>query len=109
MKINLKHKLGLGNLEIISNSDDPDKRIEVKIVAKPSSDEMSSELPFYLEETFRREIDGASGHYGHTVHLDSTTNLDLRAACDKLPSFEVKSITPPIITKTTARWCYELN
>lgn len=83
MKITLKHKYTLEPHAIATEGSDPDEPVSPTLMGESLN-------------TLRSELSASYGHYGHTIDLDSTTNLDLQAAVYGLPSFEVVSIEPAI-------------
>jgi hypothetical protein len=82
MIIILNDDLG-GELKIETEHNDPDKKINPVVTGD-------------AKYTFIKEVDASYGHYGHTISLDNTSNLDLSVACRKLPSFKFISATPEI-------------
>lgn len=79
MNIELKHKPTQETIAIVTPNNDPDTLI------KPTySDPEFPDLLPELRETY--------GFYGHLINPESVTNMDLMAACSKLPSFEIVSL-----------------
>lgn len=83
MIITLKHKYTQEEHTIQTEGNDPDKPVTPTITGGSI-------------DTLRSELSESYGHYGHTIDLESTTNLDLQAAVHALPSFEAVSIKPAI-------------
>lgn len=84
MKITLSHKQFPQVIHTISTPhNDPDKLVNPSLAGIDLN-------------TLKAELSQAYGHYGHTIDLENTTNLDLQAASYKLPSFEVVSVEPAI-------------
>lgn len=88
MKIELKHDLGAVILTTPHN--DPDEPVSPTIEFEP----VARGLEDIIRRDFERETRSLYGHYGHSVDIKSTTNLDLRAAVHQMPSFKVILLEP---------------
>lgn len=87
MKVSIKHNVTQEAIAITTASDDPDQ------VVTPDYED------HYLVASLRAELSEVSGFYGHIFTPDRTTNLDLYAACGKLPSFTLESADPVPVAK----------
>ncbi len=86
MKINLEHAVTESRVIIETEHDDPDEPV------KPRFASDSSDAILIAKDEFNE----ASGHYGHLIDIESTTNLDLATAARQLPSFKLISVEPEI-------------
>jgi hypothetical protein len=87
MRIELKHKPLRTLITITTEHDDPDKSITPKFTSEDKKN-----IP-YLQHDLNR----CYGHYGHGIELESTTNLDLRAAVHQLKDYEIIKMEPEVM------------
>lgn len=73
------------NVIILTPHNDPDEPVRPKF----SGDMIAA---FAVKDA----LNGATGHYGHLIDMNSTTNLDLQAALYTGREWKVIDITPQI-------------
>lgn len=87
MKVSVKHNVTQEAIAITTALDDADSPVTPDYQDHP------------LTASLKAELSESSGFYGHIFTPGNTTNLDLYAACGKLPSFTLESADPVPVAK----------
>jgi hypothetical protein len=92
MQIDLLHQGTQVTVILSTEGNSPDVPVRPRITAKTEDSTIKS----HLEDRLRQELNNSIGFYGHTIDIESVTNLDLSAGARSLSSFKMVSIKPKI-------------